>query len=97
MTWYELLLSLHPRSTREAYPTVVRTTGMGAASGMARVAGVLAPLLGGLLIPISLPAALGVYAAAFAVAGLAVLGLGVETRGRPLADSLERVPAVAPG
>jgi putative MFS transporter len=81
--------------TPEAYPTVVRTTGMGAASGMARVAGALAPLLGGVVIPISLSAALGIYAAAFAVAGFAVLGLGVETRGRPLADTVQGVPAVA--
>ena len=40
--------------TPELLPTRMRTTGMGAASGMARVAGVLAPLIGGVLIPVSL-------------------------------------------
>ena len=40
--------------TPELLPTDMRTTGMGAASGMARIAGVVAPLLGGLLLPVSL-------------------------------------------
>jgi putative MFS transporter len=81
--------------TPEVYPTVVRTTGMGAASATARVAGVLAPVLGGLLIPLSLPLALGLYAAAFGLAGVAVLALGIETRGRPLPDTLRGVPRAA--
>ena len=54
--------------TPELLPTRMRTTGMGAASGMARVAGVLAPLLGGLLIPVSLGLTLTVYALSFALA-----------------------------
>jgi MFS transporter, putative metabolite:H+ symporter len=74
--------------TPEVYPTQVRATGTGAASGMARVAGALAPLVGGLLLPVSLVAALGVYAGAFLVGGLAVLAARAETRGRPLADTV---------
>lgn len=81
--------------TPELYPTAIRTTGMGAASGMARVAGALAPVLGGLLVPISLPAALALYAAAFVLAGVLVLALGVETRGRPLPERLAALPARA--
>jgi putative MFS transporter len=74
--------------TPEVYPTEIRTTGMGTASSMTRVAGALAPLIGGLLLPVSLVAALTVYAAAFLVGGLAVLAGGAETRGRPLADTV---------
>lgn len=72
--------------TPEVYPTEMRTTGMGWASGMTRIAGAIAPTLGGYLLPISLTLALTVYAVAFFVGGVAVLLLGVETRGQPLAD-----------
>ncbi len=80
--------------TPELYPTEVRTTGMGWASGMTRIAGALAPTLGGYLLPLSLTLALTVYAVAFLVGGLTVLLLGRETRGQPLADV---VPAVSGG
>ena len=74
--------------TPELLPTRMRTTGMGAASGMARVAGVLAPLLGGVLIPVSLGLTLTVYALAFALAALSVAVLGHETRDEALADTV---------
>jgi putative MFS transporter len=61
---------------------------MGWASGMTRIAGAIAPTLGGYLLPVSLVAALTLYAVAFAVGGLAVLALGTETRGRPLLDTV---------
>jgi putative MFS transporter len=61
---------------------------MGWASGMARIAGSVAPLLGGLLIPVSLVAALSLYAASFALAALSVALLGPETRDEELADTL---------
>ncbi|WP_376791933.1 MFS transporter [Thermoflexus sp.] len=72
--------------TPEAYPTQLRTTGMGAASGMTRIAGALAPTLGGYLLGVSMPLALTVFAAAYGISGLAALSLPYETRGRPLAD-----------
>lgn len=72
--------------TPEAYPTQLRTTGMGAASGMARIAGTLAPTLGGYLLGISMPLALTVFAAAYTLSGLAALALPYETKGQPLAD-----------
>ena len=74
--------------TPELYPTEARATGMGAASGMARVAGIIAPTLGGLLLSVSLVGALTVYAAAFVIGGVAVLLLGRETRGRPLMETV---------
>jgi len=82
--------------TPELYPTNIRTTGMGAASGMARIAGVAAPLIGGLLIPVSLVAALTVYAVSFAIATVTVIALGRETREEALADTVaEEAGAVA--
>ncbi len=74
--------------TPELYPTEVRATGMGAASGMTRIAGAIAPLLGAFLLPVSLAAALTLYAVSFALGGSTVLVLGRETKGRPLADTI---------
>jgi len=74
--------------TPELLPTAMRTTGMGAASGMARVAGVLAPLLGALLLPISLGLTLTAFAVAFALAALSVALLGPETRDIALEDAI---------
>lgn len=79
--------------TPEVYPTQVRATGMGTASGMTRIAGALAPLVGGLLLPFSMAAALTVYAGAFLVGGLAVLAARTETRGRALADTIDEPAA----
>jgi len=72
--------------TPESYPTEIRATGMGAASGMTRIAGAIAPTLGGLLLPLSLVIALTVYAAAFILGGIGVFLLGQETKDRPLAE-----------
>jgi len=74
--------------TPELYPTEVRATGMGWASGMTRIAGALAPILGGVLLPISLVAALTLYALAFVVGGVAVFLLGRETMGQPLMETM---------
>ncbi len=74
--------------TPELYPTEIRATGMGAASGISRIAGAIAPTLGGLLLPISLLAALTIYAVAFVFAGLIVLLLGSETKGQPLMETV---------
>jgi putative MFS transporter len=74
--------------TPELYPTEIRATGMGVASGMTRIAGAIAPTLGGLLLPVSLVAALTIYAVAFVVGGLSVFLLGMETRDRPLAETI---------
>jgi putative MFS transporter len=74
--------------TPESYPTEVRTTGMGWASGMARVAGVITPTLGGILFGVALLSALSTWAAAFVVGGIVVFVLGVETRRRALSDTV---------
>lgn len=74
--------------TPEVYPTQLRTTGMGAASGMTRVAGTLAPALGGALLGLSMPLALAVFAAAYILSDFGALALPYETKGRPLMDVL---------
>jgi putative MFS transporter len=83
--------------TPETYPTTLRTTGMGSASGWARVGGFIAPYVGGVLIDASLTVALGIFALAFML-NAALIGLFAdETRGRDLADTLaEATPAEAP-
>jgi MFS transporter, putative metabolite:H+ symporter len=80
--------------TPETYPTTLRTTGMGSASGWARVGGFIAPYVGGLLIDVSLVLALGVFALAFLVNAGVIALFAHETKDRDLADTLaERVAA----
>jgi MFS transporter, putative metabolite:H+ symporter len=74
--------------TPELYPTEIRTTGMGWASGMARVAGIITPTLGGILFAVSLLSALSLWAAAFVLGGIVVFLLGVETKRRGLSDTV---------
>jgi MFS transporter, putative metabolite:H+ symporter len=74
--------------TPELYPTEIRGTGMGWAGSMTRIAGALAPITGGFLLPISLMAALAVYGLAFVAGGVTVFALGLETRQQPLLDTV---------
>ncbi len=74
--------------TPEAYPTNLRGTGMGAASGFTRIAGAIAPTLGALLLGGGLALPLTVFAVSYVVAGAAALLLPLETRSVPLADTL---------
>lgn len=73
--------------TPELFPTPLRTTGMGFVSGMARLASVLSPSVGALLLTGRLDAALTLFAGCFAVAALCGWGIGVETRGRKLPET----------
>ncbi len=79
--------------TPEAYPTSLRATGMGAASGMTRIAGAIAPSLGAALMGVSLVVPLTVYALSFLLGGLAALALNRETGERPLQDTLDEPAA----
>jgi putative MFS transporter len=74
--------------TPEAYPTTLRTTGIGAASGMTRIAGAIAPSLGAALMGVSLVVPLTLYALAYVLGGLAAVALPYETMQRPLHDTL---------
>lgn len=77
--------------TPEAYPTNLRGTGMGAASGMTRISGAIAPSLGAALMgggTVALVLPLTVFAIAFLIAGGAALALPIETSQKPLADTI---------
>lgn len=74
--------------TPEAYPTNLRGTGMGAASGFTRIAGAIAPTLGAVLLGGGLALPLTVFAVSYVIAGAAALFLPHETRQVPLADTL---------
>ncbi len=79
--------------TPETYPTTLRTTGMGSASGWARVGGFIAPYVGGLLIDASLVLALSVFALAFLINAGVIALFAHETKDSDLADTLaEPVP-----
>lgn len=67
--------------TPELFPTEVRTTGMGMASSSARLASVVSPSIGSLLVTGSLPIALTVFAGCFVIAAGCAWFIGVETRG----------------
>jgi len=72
--------------TPEAYPTIIRTTGIGSASGMTRIAGVIAPFVGALLSGQNLVTALLVFGAAYGLGALSAFLLPHETWGTVLED-----------
>jgi MFS transporter, putative metabolite:H+ symporter len=74
--------------TPETYPTTLRTTGMGSASGWARVGGFIAPYVGGVLIDASLFVALSIFALAFLINATVIALFAHETKGLDLADTL---------
>jgi putative MFS transporter len=74
--------------TPEAYPTSLRGTGMGGASGMTRIAGAIAPSLGAALMAGGLALPLTVFAVSYILAGAAAWVLPKETSGQALQDVL---------
>jgi len=80
--------------TPEAYPTSIRTTGIGAASAMTRIAGAIAPSIGAMVVAgasgaggsLALP--LAVFAVSYAIAGIGAFCLPLESRNVELEDSL---------
>lgn len=75
--------------TPEAYPTNLRGTGIGTASGWTRIAGAIAPSLGAALLGGGLIVPLTVFAVFFVIGGVASIALPHETSQQPLADTLE--------
>ncbi len=74
----------------ELYPTRMRGTGYGAASGFGRLAGIIGPtVVGYLLDSYGLFATLGATAAVFLVGAVNAAVLGIETRGRTLEEISE--------
>ena len=71
--------------TAEVYPTRVRGTGYGAASGFGRTAGLIGPTLVGLIVEAyGIKAATLATAVVFLIAALDVAALGIETKGLTL-------------
>lgn len=66
--------------TAEVFPTAVRTTGFGFASGVGKVASILGPVLAGALVPLGYRLALLPFGAGLLAAGLVVLAVGPETK-----------------
>lgn len=78
--------------TPEVYPTSIRATGMGAASGMTRISGAIAPSLGAALMGTGLIIPLTVYALSYGIGSISALALKQETGSRPLMDVLQASP-----
>ncbi|SMO79526.1 MFS transporter [Paracoccus laeviglucosivorans] len=70
--------------TPELYPTALRGTGMGTASAVARLGGVLAPSLLGLVVAKGFGMAIGVFAGLLLLAALTTLLIGTETRNKAI-------------
>lgn len=70
--------------TPELYPTGLRGTGMGTASAVARLGGLLAPSLLGIVVAKGFGLAIGVFAALLLLAALATLAIGTETRNQAI-------------
>lgn len=73
--------------TPEVYPTAIRATGMGAASAFGRIGGILSPIIiGSAYTTLGFSGVFVLTCAVLAVGVLAVLLLGVSTKGRTLED-----------
>lgn len=72
----------------ELYPTSVRSTGVGLATSVGRIGGVIAPLLVGILVQrgIGIGFIFGIFFVIILIGALGVLVLGTETKGKELAD-----------
>lgn len=66
--------------TPELFPTALRATGMGTASAVSRVAGLLAPSLLGVIIARGFGTAIGFFAVLLVLAAAATLIIPAETR-----------------
>lgn len=71
--------------TPELYPTASRATGMGMAGAMARLGGLLAPSLMGLVVERSFGLAIGIFAGLLLAAAVAAFLVDAETRRTSLA------------
>jgi putative MFS transporter len=73
--------------TPELYPTRARATGAGCASAVGRIGSLIGPALIGVVLPtLGHGGVFALGAGSFVVAALAVLILGVETKGKRLED-----------
>ena len=71
--------------TPEVYPTTLRATGMGTAGAVARLGGLAAPSLMGVLATRDFSAMIGLFAGLLVLAAVLSFGIGRETRGASIA------------
>jgi MFS family permease len=67
--------------TPEVFDTNVRGTAVGTASGLGRIAGIASPIITGILLTINTSLPLYISVIGFAIVGLCVILLPIETRG----------------
>jgi len=73
--------------TPEVFPTDVRTTGMGVSSAIGRLGAIAAPILVGYLYPVfGFAGVFGATTLVLLIGAVAVVSMGVPTRGRSLED-----------
>src|SRR5258708_30045967 len=73
--------------TAEVFPTAVRTTGAGLASAIGRIGAIASPILVGYLYPVfGFAGVFGVTTVVLLLGAIAVVVMGVPTRGRSLED-----------
>lgn len=77
-----------PYLTLQIYPTVVRSTGVGLGSSMARIGGMIAPLVAiSLVHGCHQTLAILLFVSVVLLSGICVLLFPIETMGRELTDS----------
>uniref|UniRef100_A0A1I8IMZ3 MFS domain-containing protein n=1 Tax=Macrostomum lignano TaxID=282301 RepID=A0A1I8IMZ3_9PLAT len=82
--------------TNEAYPTTIRTLGMGVCFAASRIGALLTPFVAQVLLPdYSMMAGLFTYAAVALLAAVVAVLLPFETKGRPLFQTVEEIEGSA--
>ncbi|CAG9578725.1 unnamed protein product [Danaus chrysippus] len=74
--------------TPEVYPTALRSTAVGACSGVARLGAMVTPYVAQVLLRNSVLIATAVYSVAALLAAAACLALPIETKGREMKDTV---------
>jgi len=73
--------------TPEVYPTTIRATGLGVASGISRIAGILTPFVANVLSQYEIYIPIVIYASVAFIAAFASMLLPIETKKRELMDT----------
>jgi len=77
--------------TTEFYPTILRSTGLGFASTIARFGGILTPFVAQVLTGSSVPLALSIYAIVILLAAFCTIRLRIETLGSKMYQNLKEM------
>eukprot|EP00080_Pristionchus_pacificus_P017553 PDM77573.1 svop-1 [Pristionchus pacificus] len=72
--------------TPEVYPTTLRASGLGAASGMARIGAIITPFVAQVAATSNLSYPVGIYGTAALIGLISALSLPIETKGRQMQE-----------